>query len=331
VIEARHPASAPSHQRGLGLVETLTALAIGLFLIAVALTLHARTNSTLRTLDAHARMHETARHALAVIESDVRMAGYWGLANGPQNVATHPTFAFPARCGGSTWITSITRPIDGTNNRYLTVANCTASGGGARAGADVLVVRRASARAIPLTSATVPSALRDEVLLVSTRERAQLFVAQATGNAIPAGFPITASTGLPPRSELREVLVHAYYVSADSSLGTGIPALRRKLLVGGPNVSDEELAIGVDDLQFRIGADVDGDGVLDSYFEPETVPATAQPICVRVWLRVRGIERTGAAAALATTSYADRSWPAIRDGFDRLLVSKTIRLRNSTP
>jgi hypothetical protein len=195
----------------------------------------------------------------------------------------------------------------------------------------VLVVRRASARPIPLSSLTVPSAIRDEVLLVSERERAEFFVAQSTGNAIPAGYPIAAAAGLPPPSELREALVHAYYVSSDSSLGTGIPALRRKLLVGGPNVSDEELAPGVDDLQFRIGADVDGDGLLDSYFEPETLPVAARPICVRVWLRVRGIERTGPAAAQAATSYADRSWPPSRDGFSRLLVSKTVRLRNSNP
>jgi hypothetical protein len=253
------------------------------------------------------------------------------LAHGPQNVTAHPSFTFPARCGGAAWITSVTRPIDGTNNRYLAVANCAASGGGALAGSDVLVVRRASARPITLSSTTVPSAVRDEVLLASRRERAEFFVAQATGNAIPAGYPITASAGLPPPSELREALVHAYYVSADSSLGGGIPALRRKLLVGGPNVSDEELAPGVDDLQFRIGADVDGDGALDSYFEPESLPTAAQPVCVRVWLRVRGIERTGPAAAQAATSYADRSWPATRDGHDRLLVSKTIRLRNAHP
>jgi hypothetical protein len=306
----------------------VAALAIGLFLITVALALHARTSSTLRSLDAHARMHETARHALAIIEADVRMAGYWGLAHGPQNVAAHPSFTFPARCGGASWITSVERPIDGTNNRYLTVANCAASGGGALAGSDVLVVRRASARPILLSSVTVPSAVRDEVLLVSGRERAEFFVAQSTGNAIPVGYPITADVGLPPPSELREVLVHAYYVSADSSLGAGIPALRRKLLVGGPTVSDEELAPGVDDLQFRIGADVDGDGVLDSYFEPETLPASARLVCVRVWLRVRGLERTGPTAATEETSYADRSWPATRDGFGRLLVSKTIRLRN---
>lgn len=313
----------------MGLVEALTALALGLFLVAVAMAVHARASSVLRAIDAHGRIHETARHALAVIEADVRMAGYWGLAHGPQNVSPHPSFAFPARCGGPGWITSFTRPLDGTNNRYLAVANCAAGGGGARSGADVLVVRRASARPIALAGTTVPSAVRDEVLLISTRERAEVFVAEATGNAIPAGFPTAVSPGLPAPSELRGMLVHAYYVSVDSSLGRGIPALRRKLLIGGPTVSDEEIAPGVEDLQFRIGADVDGDGRLDGYFEPESVPLTARPVCLRVWLRVRGIERSGAAAATAPVTYADRSWPATSDGFDRLLVTRTVHLRNS--
>lgn len=323
--------AALSRHLGLGLVEVLVALAIGLLLIAVALAVHARASSSLRVVETHARMHEAARYALAAIEADVRMAGYWGLAHGPQNVAAHPTFTFPARCGGAGWVTAVTRPIDGTSNRYLTVSNCAANGGGAAAGADVLVVRRASARSIALTSAVVPSAVRDEVLLISTRERADIFVAQANGNAIPAGYPLVATTGLPAPSELRGMLVHAYYVSIDSSLGPGVPALRRKLLIGGPSVSDEELATGVEDLQFRIGADVDGDGALDSYFEPETVPPSARPMAVRIWLRVRGIERTGAAAATVATSYADRAWPAGNDGYDRLLVAKTVQLRNSLP
>lgn len=323
-----HPSN---RERGLGLVEVLAALAIGLFLIAVAVTLHSRTGATLRNLDAHARMHETARHALAILEADVRMAGYWGLAPGPQFVTAHPSFAFPGRCGGAPWVTTVLQPVDGSNNRYLTAANCAASGGGAMHGADVLVVRRASARPVMLASTTVPAAIRDEVLLISSFERAEFFVAQDTGNTIPGGYPITAASGLPPPAELRSVLVHAYYISVDSSVGAGVPALRRKLLVGGPGISDEELATGVDDLQFRIGADVDGDGVLDSYFEPGTLPPDAWPVSVRVWLRVRGVDRVGAVAATAATDYADRSWPATRDGFERLVVSKTIWLRNVNP
>ncbi len=276
-------------------------------------------------------MHETARQALAVIESDVRMAGFWGLAQGHENVSTHPAFTFPARCGGAPWATDVANPIAGTNNRYLAVANCAPSAGGAQPGADVLVVRRASAREIALTSNTVPSPVRDEVLLISSRDQARLFVPQDTGNAIPAGFPLAAAPGMGPPSELRSLLVHAYYVSAESSVGWSIPALRRKLLTGGPGIGDEEIAPGVEDLQFRIGADVDGDGAIDSYFEPEALPAGARAVCVRLWLRLRSVERAGATAAFAASSYADRTWPASNDGFARMLVTKTIHVRNARP
>ncbi len=81
------------------------------------------------------------------IESDVRMAGYWGLAHRRANVAIHPSFAFPARCGGAPWVTDVDDPIDGTNNRYLSRRQLRGSAGGAQPGADVLIVRRASARA----------------------------------------------------------------------------------------------------------------------------------------------------------------------------------------
>jgi type IV pilus assembly protein PilW len=318
----------PRHS-GCGLVEALAALALGLFVIAAAVSLHAHASRAARVIDAHARMHETARIALAVIESDVRMAGFWGLAHAPENVTVHPSFAFPARCGGAPWVTDIARLIDGTNNEYLGVSNCAASGGGAQPGSDVLIVRRASARPIALGTTSVPAAARDDVLLVSTREQAVLFVPNASGNVIPPGYPVTAPPGSAPPSELHSVRVNAYYVSVDSSAGDSVPALRRKILIGGPTVSDEEIAPGVEDLQFRIGADVDDDGVLDGLFEPGEMPTDARPLCVRVWLRVREIERSGTTAAAAGQSYADRTWPAAADGYHRMLVSRTIQIRNS--
>ncbi len=315
--------------RGFGLVEALGALAIGLFVVAAAITLHARAGTALRVLEAHARMHETARHVLAVIESDVRMAGYWGLAGTADNVSIHPLFAFPDRCGGAGWVTDVERFVDGTNNRYLAVTNCAASSGGAQDGSDVLIVRRASARPIALNSPVVPASARDEVLLISTRETAELFVAADIGGVIPAGYPVAAAAGMATPSELRSLLVHAYYISVDSSVGVAVPALRRKALTGGPGVGDEEIGTGVEDLQFRIGADVDGDGSLDSFFDPGALPADATPLCIRLWLRVRGVERSGATAAAAGASYADRNWPPVDDGYDRMLVTKTIQIRNS--
>jgi hypothetical protein len=52
---------------------------------------------------------------------------------------------------------------------------------------------------------------------------------------------------------------------------------------------------------------------------------------VQLWLRLRSVERSGAAAAFAASNYADRTWPASNDGYARMLVTKTIHVRNARP
>jgi Type IV Pilus-assembly protein W len=129
-------------------------------------------------------------------------------------------------------------------------------------------------------------------------------------------------------AELRALLVHAYYVSVDSSLARGYPALRRKTLTSGPAVGDEEIAAGIEDLQFRIHLDTDGDGGADVTADPGALPDCATPVGVQFWLRLRAQERDHALGPTAADAYADRTWPASDDSFRRLLVTRTVLLRN---
>ena len=84
--------------RGLSLVELMVAMAIGIFLLAGAVTVFGKTRDLYRTNDAAARLQETARYAMSTIEADLRMANYWGLMsradlveNGPGlNLASFP-------------------------------------------------------------------------------------------------------------------------------------------------------------------------------------------------------------------------------------------------
>jgi type IV pilus assembly protein PilW len=314
---------------GHSLIELLLALAISVAVVAWAVTLYARSRDLQRAADAHARLQEVARHSLAVIEADLRMAGFRGLATAEVPITLDPALVFPAKCGGLDWLAPPGGHVDGSNNRYLAVPNCAAAAGGPQPGADVLVVRRASAERIVLSSATVPAPDRDRVLLLSTRNAGSIFLAQTVGGGVPAGYPATALTGSAPEAEVRAWMVNAYYVSGGSSVGAEVPALRRKSLTGGPNIGDEELAVGIEDLQFRVGADTDDDASVDSYFEPEALPAGAVPLCVRLWLRLRSVERDNPPGGSAASSYADRHWPAADDGYSRMLVSKTILLRNA--
>jgi type IV pilus assembly protein PilW len=314
---------------GHSLVELLLTLTISLVVIAGAVSLYGRARDLQRASDAHARLQEVARLALAALETDLRMAGFHGLSPSGTPVTLDPALTFPAKCGGIGWLAPTGGHVEGSNNRYLTAASCAAGTGGAQPGSDVLVLRRASAERIVFTTSNVPSADRDRVLLLSTRNAGTLFLPQALGGGVPGGLAAAALTGPAPNTEVRAWQVHAYYVSSGSSVGADVPALRRKSLTGGPNIGDEEIAVGVEDLQFRVGADTDHDASVDSYFEPGELPEGAVPLCVRVWLRLRSVERDNPLGGSAASSYADREWPAVDDGYSRLLVDKTVLLRNA--
>jgi type IV pilus assembly protein PilW len=66
--------------RGLGLVEILVALAIGLFLVAAAASFFVGQLSDHRRRLLDVRVTQELRAATALIERDLRRAGYWGAA-----------------------------------------------------------------------------------------------------------------------------------------------------------------------------------------------------------------------------------------------------------
>jgi type IV pilus assembly protein PilW len=154
-------------------------------------------------------------------------------------------------------------------------------------------------------------------------------VPQDIGNAIPPGYATSDVVGEPPLADTRALLVHAYYISANSSIAIGFPALRRKTLVTGPDVSDEEVVAGVEDLQVQFGVDTNGDANVDTFVNPGAVPAGALPLCARVWLRVRAQDRDNAYRDDRSFTYADQAVAATGDAYRRLVVMKTIQLRNA--
>jgi prepilin-type N-terminal cleavage/methylation domain-containing protein len=75
-----------SWQSGVSLIELMVALVIGLFLIVGAVMVYSQSRKVYRTIETVARLQETARYALDVMEADVRMASYWGLASRPDYI-----------------------------------------------------------------------------------------------------------------------------------------------------------------------------------------------------------------------------------------------------
>lgn len=324
-------------QAGVTLIELMVALAIAGFLMVGAIDVFLRGRDAFRLTESISRLQENGRFALAVIEPDIRMANYWGMTSRSVRIqgrkgSDAPLADTDARCGAD-WLIDVDRAIEGSNNAYgWADAGCTPRPAGAAAVAlsDTLVVRRVSANTIPADE------LQADALYVQTSrfQDGQLFV----GDAAPVGY--NADT-----SEIHPLVVSGYYVSNRSLLGDDVPALRRKTLTAAGTIEDEEVLPGVEDLQVQFGVDTDpvgavNRGSIDRYVNPGDPLITpgeagylpdAEILAVRVWLRVRAERPETAFVDTATYSYADRDVAAPNDRYRRVVVSKTIYLRNARP
>ena len=327
-------------QRGLSLIELMVAMSIGLFLLAGAISVLAKGRDLYRTNDAAARLQETARYAMSTIEADLRMANYWGLnsradlvENGPaldtaNPPAVDPTYTLPAgltayagtidSCGAM-WAIKLPAYVEGSNNAYG--YNCAAFGT-AVAGSDQLTVRRTSTTAI---AAGGLAASAGQIKVQTSRVQGSLFA----DGSLPTGFSAALS-------ETRALVANGYYVSQSSDQDAATPSLRRKQLAfagGAPAIQDLEIVPGVEDLQVEFGLDLNNDQNADYFVTPgAAIPAGDAIVAVRVWLLVRAEDPEFSFTDNRSYSYSDRSGGAAYtpgDNFRRVLVTKTIALRNT--
>jgi len=338
-------------QRGFSLIELLVAMAIGGFLIIGAVTLQSQTRKTFTVNEQSARLQETARYVISVIEPEIQIAGLFGFSNNPAG-AHYPIggvdkFASDMRIGkpsvsppavldscGVNYVLDVSQTLQADNGVWS--MSCTALGGGKSPNTDVLMVRRSGLANVP-ASATKFQLFTSR--LVSTNQ--QLFL----GNTPPG--PID-----PGLTEVRDIVFQAYYISRNSDARTGLPALRLKQLGTdgtSPSWIDQEVIRGVEDIQVEFGVDpgedknFDGvpddaaaDGMADLvnadpklYVAPDNAYAkSGQIVSVRFWVRVRAEEPEQGYKDSRTYSYAGINFTP-NDQYRRVVMSRTVFLRNS--
>lgn len=319
---------------GFTLVELMVTLAISSILLIGATTIYIEGRSSFRLTETISRLQEDSRYILDALEPDIRMAGYFGLRSRPSQIegratpseSVPPGLAVGGDCT-TNWSIDLERVVDGTNNQY-DWPGCAPFGPGAQPNTDTLVIRRVSE-----DPDLVPSA-RSLYVQAARFRTSQLFL----GPSIPPGFASDTTAS-------HRLITHGYYVSQASDADPTRPSLRRKALVAGPAVTepDEEILPGVEDFQVQFGVDLDpvgspnrgsisryvdpGDPIVDpdsALYEPE-----AQILAVRIWLRLRADRRENGYVDDATYIYAGQQAGPFNDAFRRIVVSKTIFLRNA--
>ena len=327
---------------GMTLIELMVAMALGSFLLLGAMTVFTQGQAAFRVNESTARLQEHARLALAFLEDDLRMAGHFGLTTRPGDIVNRaspvqpvpPGLAVRGDCGRN-WAIHLDTPVAGTNNGFGWTG-CAPSGQ-AQPDADTLAIRRTGE--IP----TPPGATRRGTLYVRTARFGPGII--FNGVAPPPEPP--ADPPLQFRSF--QLLSRGYYVSRRSSLdtpGNPVPSLRMKTLAGsssGPRIVDQEVVPGVEDLQVQFGVDTDrvgelGRGSIDLYVNPEDsvldpgdpgFMPEARVLAVRIWLRVRAERPEQGFTDTAEYVYADQDLEAPNDAYRRIVVTRTIQLRNA--
>jgi type IV pilus assembly protein PilW len=321
----RNPAA--RFARGLSLIELMVALVIGALLIAGAVTVFLQSRNTYRTSDVVSRMQEVGRYALDVISPDVRQAGFWGLTNRPMSF-TNTAAAVTKDCAAG-FAVNIGVPIEGrdataTGGSGYNLAGCPAKTVPLPAvtpvtWSDLLIVRRVGVDQAPLEN--------KRLQIQTNRETIVLF----SDGVRPAGYNVA------PQSETHNLSVGAYYIGETPAVnGIRQFALRRQTLIAGaagPEMRDDEIVPGVQDMQVQFGLDVNGDGTVERYVNPEdAIPAGARIATVQVWLLVVSDEREiGFTDSNRAYTYANASQTAavFHDNRRRVLVSRTIQIRNA--
>ncbi len=288
----------PEAQRGGSLAELMVSLAISsLLLLGVFASAQQLRQSSQAAENLH-RLEEQARFVLDLLRADIRSAGFWGLHADPEAIRLGPGAS--VRCGSadaSDWALRPEHYASGANDTWN--LPCAPFRNRRQPGTDVLEIRRVALE----TSAADARKLQ----VLSSRREAIVF-----------------SAGTPPllegESELRDLIVHAWYVSARSSQDAGTPSLRRKTLVRGGTLRDEEILSGVEDLQIRLALDTDRDGFADRVVDGSATP-DARVVAVRFWLLLRSDTLEPGYQDARTYAYADRAPGRFGDFRRRLLVS----------
>jgi type IV pilus assembly protein PilW len=268
-------------QRGLTLVELMVAMTLGLFVTGAVIAVFLSSSQTYRVQDSFARVQESARFSLAMMERDIRMAGYRGCLGGLNGtVPVINTLASPTPYANKFAIGLQGFEFDPSSAGWLPALDATISGAtpAPAPGSDIITVRMAVGAGTPLTavmanaSTDIPVASTAGLLvgspaMVSDCVASTVFqVTGFTGTNVSHATPNNATANLGRAfgadANVMRVCTISYYVGPSSNAPTGTETSLWRIDAANP---PEELIEGVESMQILYGEDTNGDLAPDHY------------------------------------------------------------------
>jgi type IV pilus assembly protein PilW len=333
-------------QRGVGLIEILISITLGLLILVALLKSYDDSKATFRVQDSVSRLQENARYALHFISRDLRMAGYRGCVRDSTVASIKNTLNTPLA-----FLYDFEKAVQGFegNTDGTWTPGLDASITSVTAGTDVLVVRGALdngaiiRQEMPNTSADLkvtdnlnpPPVADGDIVMISDCLGSAVFqitnytvsngnVVHNTGDNDPLPGNATKDLGrrYPIGSQLYKIATTSYFIR-ESGSGSG-PALWRKLGAGNA----QELIEGVQNMQVQYGLDTDGDMMPNSYVNAAASPNFKNVVSVRIAFLFRSLETASSDKDNRSFTLLDRNVGPFNDGRLYQVFTTTITLRN---
>lgn len=347
-----------SSARGFSLVELMVAILIGLIILAGVVQVVLTSRTTFFAQEEMSYIQENARYALDVIGKDIQGAGYWGCAGQGAGMAAvaqvtpdaadlfgiNPVNGFEGDTGANAFpaayreiirpvtevggtgtqdhpdmiitrrATGVPQSVENHNGQTITLANTHSFDEG-----DYLTLVAEDCERVGFIRAS--AAEGDEIQYSNTSVCGNV-IKPALGQRIscPAGGNGLVQSYL-PGSVVMEYSAHGYYVGSSSALADQ-PALKRVVLTNG-GTREEELAMGVEDLEVVYGVSIDDDPQVERYINADDVTDWSQVVSVQISLLFRG--QTPSLDNAQEREFLGNDY---NDRFMRQLVTATYRLRN---
>ncbi len=336
------PGRSSSRQRGLGVIELMVGLAVGMLLVAgLALMFGNATRSSLE-LEKTVRHIENGRYAIELLTEDISLAGFYGTvpvttyAAGLPPCATSADVATDLASQAGLALPTVPFPIEGVYPGLATNLGCMTQ---RRAGTPALILRRLD------TATTAVGAVAADTVYVQTSHYSPDNFYTYKASATATGFNLRNISGAV--NPVRRFITRGYYIASCSDCtggGDGIPTLTRVEVIGNRTVVTP-LAEGIEQVGFDYGFDTTGDGVADEWYglngnagASEYAAASTgargwgKVVAVRIALVSRNIEPTAGHTdtrtfAMGRQGTTELYTTAANDNFKRRGYVTTVRLQ----
>lgn len=314
-------------QSGMSMVELMIAMLLAMVLAGSIITVFVNNSHSFKQDENILRMQDDARYALREIAFDISMAGHYADLLVPDAVTADGSLAIVADCGPggqNNWMYRTTQV--GTGDSFSIIGIDNATGGTASAvhsciangellnGTDVVSVKRVAGSPAGIT--------RAGSIYLRTNG--------TVGLLYRAPFPGAPVINVPAPSADWEFRPRVYYVRQYANTpGDGVPTLCRKVLAGGgPTMTTECIATGIENLQIEYGIDTSSDGNPNVYMNSPTLAEMQGIVSVRIFLlaRTAGIDTRYTNQKTFAVSNAPDYAPD--DSFHRRVFSTTVSVQN---